>query len=74
MGILEHMMEKHAPCLEKNCGHCCDPVKVGIKNVGQLPKDKNEGKYLFLEKNILFQRPNQTQQELKHLIVLTSTQ
>lgn len=61
MGVLEYMMEKHAPCLEKNCGHCCDPVKVDVKNVGELPKDKNEGKYLFLEKNILFQRPNQTQ-------------
>ena len=33
-------MEKHAPCLDKNCGHCCDPVRFDIRNTGDLPKDK----------------------------------
>lgn len=47
MGILEDMMERHAPCLEKNCGHCCEPVKVDVKNVGQLPRDKN-GREIFI--------------------------
>lgn len=43
-------MEKHAPCLDKNCGYCCDPVKVNIKNSGELPKDKN-GKDIFIPRN-----------------------
>lgn len=43
-------MERHGPCLDKNCGHCCDPVKVNIKNTGEIPKDKN-GKDIFILRN-----------------------
>ena len=35
---------KHAPCTDKNCGFCCDPVKINKKaiiNGFDLPKDKN---------------------------------
>jgi Fe-S-cluster containining protein len=40
-------MENHAPCLDKNCGYCCDPVKVNVKNHGEPPKDKN-GNDIFI--------------------------
>lgn len=43
-------MEKHAPCLDKNCGHCCSPVKVDVRNSGEPPKDKN-GKHIFIPRN-----------------------
>ena len=45
-------MEKinlHSPCVEKNCGDCCDPVKVDQRNLMngmKLPKDK-DGKDLW---------------------------
>lgn len=39
-------MEKHAPCLDKNCGYCCDPVKIDTRNIGQPPTDK-QGKVIF---------------------------
>jgi Fe-S-cluster containining protein len=39
-------MEKHAPCLDKNCGHCCDPVRVDTRNIGMPPTDKL-GKKIF---------------------------
>jgi Fe-S-cluster containining protein len=43
-------MEKHAPCLDKNCGHCCNPVKVDIRNTGEPPTDK-DGKKIFILRN-----------------------
>jgi Fe-S-cluster containining protein len=42
-------MERHAPCLDKNCGHCCDPVRVDIKNQGEPPTDKN-GRKIFTQR------------------------
>lgn len=35
---------KHAPCTDKNCSFCCNPVKINkraIINGLELPKDKN---------------------------------
>lgn len=35
---------KHAPCLDKNCSFCCDPVKINQRAVRSgfgSPKDKN---------------------------------
>lgn len=46
-------METHAPCLDKNCGHCCDPVKVDVRNVGDLPKDRNGNDIFILRNEIL---------------------
>ncbi len=43
-------MERHAPCLDKNCGHCCDPVKIDTRNIGSIPKDKN-GRDIFIPRN-----------------------
>lgn len=42
-------MEKHVPCLEKNCSHCCDPVRIDTKNTGEPPSDKN-GKKIFTQR------------------------
>lgn len=43
-------MENHAPCLDKNCGYCCEPVKVNVRNHGDLPKDK-QGNDIFIPRN-----------------------
>ena len=32
-------MNNHGPCLDKNCGYCCDPVKVNAKVKIDIPKD-----------------------------------
>ncbi len=47
---MENSPNKHGPCLDKNCGHCCDPIRVDMRNRGELPKDKN-GKDIFVERN-----------------------
>ena len=40
----------YKPCLDKNCGHCCNPVRVDVKEQGEPPKDKN-GKTIFISRN-----------------------
>lgn len=42
-------MENHGPCLEKNCGYCCDPVKINAKANFDLPVDK-EGLSLWTKR------------------------
>ncbi len=48
--------EKHAPCTDKNCSFCCDPVKIDKKAIIsglELPKDKNGGDLWTPTGNIL---------------------
>lgn len=38
---------KHAPCLDKNCSFCCNPVKIdqrAIRDGFESPKDKDGSK------------------------------
>jgi Fe-S-cluster containining protein len=37
---MENSPNKHGPCEEKNCGYCCDPVRVDTRNLGEPPLDK----------------------------------
>jgi Fe-S-cluster containining protein len=47
------MMEKpnkHGPCEDKNCGFCCDPVKIRVGVPVEIPKDKN-GNPIWKDRN-----------------------
>ena len=47
---------RHAPCEDKNCSFCCNPVKIHqrrIINGLELPKDK-EGKELWIKRDEIF--------------------
>ncbi len=47
------MSEKFGPCLEKNCSHCCDPVKVGrFFSEEDVPINK-DGNKIWMGKNEL---------------------
>ncbi len=53
-------MEKvHSPCLELNCSHCCDPVKIESRRSFdmELPKDK-EGKDIWIKRQEVLKPEN----------------
>ena len=50
---MESIPNKHGPCLDKNCGFCCDPVRVSAKAQGQPPTDK-KGKVIFRDRYEVF--------------------
>ncbi len=54
---------KNAPCLEKGCSFCCNPVAIDerqIKNIGEenLPADKNGDSLFSSRKEILYSKKN----------------
>lgn len=58
-----HNMEnfnKHAPCIDKDCSFCCDPVKINQRAIisgFESPKDKN-GNKIWKETGELFAPEN----------------
>lgn len=48
--LMEGAQNKHGPCEDKNCGYCCDPVRIDTRNIGQPPTDKL-GRVIFTPRN-----------------------
>lgn len=47
---MENVPNKHGPCLDKNCAHCCDPGRIDTRNIGQPTTDKL-GNAIFTPRN-----------------------